>query len=241
MTDFHEYTEMIDSAKNKGFNTNDIEFLYFDNIGNNTFDGFNGINRAIREAKGEYLVFCHQDILFEFDNREKLDKCMLELESLDSNWSVAGNAGKNHMGDSKVRITDPNWENLSLGKFPERVMGVDENFIIINRKHSFGCSTNMSGFHLYGIDLCQNAASLGLNTYVVDFHLRHKSGGNLSKEFFESALKYRELQIKRKIPQIVWTICTRFYVSNNRVLNWLYSYDYFLDKKNKKLKKKNKE
>ncbi|NHB58719.1 glycosyltransferase family 2 protein [Acinetobacter sp. 194] len=231
VTNYQEYIEMIKSAKNSGFDSDDVEFIYFDNIVNNSYDGFNGINRAIREASGEYLIFCHQDVLFKYDGRDQLDKCLSELEIFDKRWGVAGNAGKNHTGQSKIRITDPNWENLKIGNFPEKVMGVDENFIVINRKYSFGCTTIMSGFHFYGIDLCQNAAIQGLSTYVIDFHLMHKSGGNLNESFYEARSSYIELQKNRKSSQIIWTICTKFFVSNNRFLNWIFGFDYFLNKK----------
>lgn len=237
VTNHKEYLEMISSAKNSGFNTEDTEFIYFDNTQNNSYDGFSGINRAIRESNAEYLIFCHQDILFKYDDRQQLDKCLSELEILDEKWAVAGNAGKNYKGESKVRITDPNWKNLNVGSFPEKVMGVDENFIVINRKYSFGCSTNMSGFHLYGIDLCQNASILGLNTYVIDFHLMHKSGGDLNESFYNAKLEYFKLQKIRKSPQIIWTICTSFYVSNSRLLNWIFSFDYFFNKRVKFIKK----
>lgn len=186
VTNLEEYMEMVASAKLKGFVGDDVEFLYFDNKISNKYDGYSGINKAIKQAKGEYLIFCHQDIVFHDDDRQQFDECLNELEMKDPNWAVVGNAGLQSHGQGIARITDPNQMNLSAGSFPEQVISVDENFIVINRKHSFCCSSNLFGFHFYGLDLCQNARELGLNTYVINFHLLHKSAGKLDASFYSS-------------------------------------------------------
>lgn len=120
---------MVESAKQKGF---DVEFLYFDNDASNQFDGFSGVNRAIKAAQGKYLIFCHRDILFKYDNREHLEKCLEQLSMLDPHWAVAGNAGRCMNGRQYVRISDPHGDSINEGPFPQEVMSVDENFFIIN-------------------------------------------------------------------------------------------------------------
>lgn len=87
VTRFDEYIEMVESAKKAGFD-DDIEYIYFDNEESNQFDGYSGINRALKVAQGEYLIFCHQDILFNYDQRPQLEKCLHELEGKDPNWVI---------------------------------------------------------------------------------------------------------------------------------------------------------
>lgn len=202
VTRLDEYLEMVESAKNKGFVGDDVEFLYFDNQKSNCADGYLGINVALQTAQGEYLIFCHQDIVFFDDDREKLDTCLKELEHKNKNWAVCGNAGRDYLGDLKVRITDPAMDNLSVGNFPVSVVSLDENFLILNRKNRFANSSALlNGFHLYALDLCQNAIAMGLACYVIDFHLLHKSGGHLNQSYFDIEHQYKEIQYQRKQPQ----------------------------------------
>lgn len=236
VTKYDEYKEMVLSAKKVGFDGEDVEFLYFDNFNSNGFDGFNGINRAIKEARGEYLIFCHQDILFNYDDRKNLENCIQELEEIDSRWAVAGNAGVREDGRAIMRITDPNNINVQRGGFPGEVVSLDENFLVINRKQSISCSTYLSGFHLYGTDICQNAIDMGLKSYVINFHLLHKSPGNIDDSFYKSREKFINFYNKRKKPKLIWTMCTVFYISNNKLINFLYKFNFVI-KLNKKIKK----
>lgn len=216
-----EYLEMVASAKKSGFDTEDVEFLYFNNAESNDFDGFNGLNRAIKEAQGEYLIICHQDVLFNFDSREDLQLRLDQLSILDPDWAVAGNAGRNKHGKHFVRITDPHGDNINEGPFPQEVISIDENFFIINQKMNLAASYGLKGFHLYGLDICQNAFYLGLKCYVIDFHLFHKSGGNPDKTYSDLQRDYIQLVKKRKAGQWYFPMCSVFFISSNTILNWL--------------------
>lgn len=220
VTRFDEYSEMVESAKNAGFNRDDVDFFYFDNKNSNAFDGYSGLNHALKICRSEYMIFCHQDILFHYDDYGKLFDCINELENIDSNWVVAGNAGKNEKGEYFINITDPNGEQ-KIGNLPASVMSLDENFLVINMKHNVGCSQLLRGFHLYATDLCQNAINLGLNCYVIDFHLYHKSAGNLDRSFYAAIESFIKVQEKKKKSQIIYTACTNFFISSNSLLNWL--------------------
>ncbi|MCY6413591.1 acyl esterase [Acinetobacter sp. VNH17] len=223
VTRFDEYLEMVESAKNAGFDGSDIEFLYFDNNNSNEFDGYTGINHALLQAKGEYLIFCHQDILFSFDDRQILDHRIAELNQINVEWAVVGNAGRDQTGRAFTRITDPYGANQKAGNFPHEVMSLDENFLVINRKQNIACSSLLSGFHLYATDLCQNAQYLGLRNYVIDFHLYHKSSGNIDQNYMLSKKRYIYLQQKRKKAQFYSTCCSIFFVSSNSLLTYLFN------------------
>ncbi len=216
-----EYNEMVQSAMQAGFARDDVEFLYIDNSQSNEYDGFTGANKFIDIARGRYLIYCHQDVLFEFDRIETLLSIIDELDDLDPDWAIFGNAGKKSSGRSVVRITDPGASNLSMGEFPERAMTIDENFMVIKLSANIGCSNGVNGFHLYGTDLCYNAMQLGYSVYVVNFHLRHKSAGNPDASYrkVESQLLHRYSQRKRAV--VIQSMCSRFYVSYSKILNHL--------------------
>mgnify|MGYP003609189567 CR=1 FL=1 len=235
-----EYNEMVLSAKSIGFDKDDTEFIYFDNINSNDFDGFIGINHALKVSKGEYLIFCHQDILFNHDKRNQLEKCLSELEGLDKKWAVAGNAGIRNDGKSIMRISDPNHTNIARGNFPEKVISLDENFIIINRKVNVGCSYGLSGFHLYATDICQNAIDLGLSSYVINFHLLHKSAGKIDHSFYKSRSEFISFYKKSVRTKIIWTMCTSFIISNREFIGLIINSNVLLKRVRKLLKKINK-
>lgn len=228
VTNIDEYVEMIQSAKNAGFDRADVEFFYFDNVGQNSQDGFSGINNAFNKVNGKYLIFCHQDILFKFDNIDKLDQCIAELESKDPSWAVIGNAGKKETGKIVLRITDPHGENSNIGDFPEEVVSLDENFLILNRSLNLSTSVELNGFHLYGLDICRNANYLGYKNYVIDFHLWHKSGGKIDKSFVMAQEAYATLEHKRKNKNFYTTTCTNFYASSNSFLNYIFKFKIVL-------------
>lgn len=217
VTDIDEYNEMVASAKKLGFD-DDVEFLYVDNSASNELDGFSGYNRFLIEAKGEFIIFCHQDVLFEFDDRVCLERRIDDITHKHPKWAILGNAGKSHAGHSIVRITDPGATNLRQGSFPAKVMSVDENFVVVRRQANIACSSQLSGFHLYGTDLCQNAEYLGYECFVIDFHLRHKSKGNPNASYFAVQDKMKALYRQRKRTQVIQAMCSRFLVSSSRVL-----------------------
>lgn len=222
VTNFDEYLEMIQSAKLAGFDREDVEYFYIDNIGQNSEDGFSGINKAFKNVRGKYLIFCHQDIVFKFDNINKLDECIADLEAKDPNWAVVGNAGKKENGEIILRITDPHGDNSKLGNFPEEVVSLDENFLVLNRSLSLSTSFDLEGFHLYGLDICRNANYLGYKNYVIDFHLLHKSGGKIDHSFIKAQHAYSILEHTRKNRNFYTTTCTNFYVSSSSILNCIF-------------------
>jgi hypothetical protein len=96
--------------------------------------------------------------------------------------------------------------NVYGGPFPVQAVSLDENWLLVKRAANLALSRNLHGFHHYGVELCLNAAILGWSTYVVDFFLRHHSGGTFDATYDKSklaiALKYRELFRDRGIPLV---------------------------------------
>lgn len=210
-----EYIEMLNSFNEAGFTSDTCEFLYIDNSIENKYDAFQGLNLFLKQAKGKYIIVCHQDILINKDNRQDLKNLIVKLDGIDKNWAVCGNAGA--MGPNHVvyHITYSNDETISKGNFPLRVSALDENFLLIKNEAVLSCSANLSGFHLYGTDLCLNAELNGYTSYAISFNLTHKSKGTVSPDFFkirkELIKKYNHFFRSRWIQ----TNCTVFYISGS--------------------------
>ncbi len=99
---------MVESFVSRGFTPDDCEYFYIDNsrIGHrppthavpgpaesNRFDAFRGYNLFLSEARGEFIVLCHQDILLLEDGRAELEQRLCELTAHDPEWALCGNAG----------------------------------------------------------------------------------------------------------------------------------------------------
>ena len=187
-----EYQGMLENLRAHGFTDCDTEFLAVDNSASNTMDAFTAYNAFLVEARAPYIVLCHQDILLMDDGREKLDHLLDEVAQQDPYWGLCGNAGLRGNGVLAVHITDPHSSNRKLGgPFPAKVTSLDENFIVVRRAANLAVSRDLKGFHMYGVDLCLIADVLGWTAYVIDFHLRHTSAGNVDASYHQGKVDLR--------------------------------------------------
>jgi hypothetical protein len=186
VTDWEQYRAMLATFQSQGFTTPDTEFLHLDNSVGNYSDGYSGLNLFLNTARGRHIIVCHQDVRLLENGRTVLEAKIAELEGLDPQWAVIGNAGGVKPGRLALRISDPHGENTRHGHFPVRVSALDENFIVVRRSANLALSRDLTGFHLYGTDLCLLADILGHRCYAIDFHLRHLSAGNADHRFHDA-------------------------------------------------------
>lgn len=219
VTDSALYRQMLQSFADAGFSADNSEFLWLDNGGANHYDAYQAISRFICNARGDYIILCHQDILLNHDRIGQLEGCIAELDRLDPHWSLLGNAGGVHLGKIVHRISDPHGENLRTGDLPQRVQALDENFILLKRASNPGVSRDLAGFHMYGLDLCLQAALRGYHAYAVDFHLTHLGKGNRDHLFYQQRDALIEKYRRVLAPAWLQTTCTALFVSGSRWLN----------------------
>ena len=237
VTRLEEYKEMVSSAQQAGFCGDDIEFLYLDNSRSNQFDGYSGYNHFMQKAQARYLIYCHQDVLFEFNNRRDLDRIIQQMNEEHPDWAILGNAGKDAQGAKAIRITDPYSADLKVGNFPSKVMSIDENFMVIDRSALIRTTAGLTGFHLYGTDLCFNARQLGTSAWVIDFHLKHKSAGTVDEKYANAQNQLMLTYRQRLQPQVIQAMCSRFFVSGSGLMmklinqNWLLNLHKSISKK----------
>lgn len=221
VTNIDEYHEMVASFQSAGFTEEISEFLYADNSNGNKYDGFKGIKTFLTKATGKYIIICHQDILLSYDKIDTLMKCIEELNHLDPNWAIAGNAGYNGLTQKAMRISDPYEMNASKGNFPAPVQSLDENFLVLRKDANLSISNDLTGFHFYGVDLCIIANILGYNAYVIDFHLYHKSAGNCNESFFTAKSQLIAKYQKSLATKTIRTTCSPLFLSSSKCLNFL--------------------
>lgn len=220
VNDAAQYRSMVDSFRSRGFCGDDCEFLFLDNTEGNNYDAYHGINLFLQTARGDYVVICHQDVALVHEGREVLEAVLRRLERDDPRWGLFGNAGATENGSLAIRITDPHGIDRKVGgPFPVRAQTLDENFLVIKRAANLAVSAHISGFHLYGTDLCQIAQRLGYSAYVVDFHLHHFGAGNMDEGFFAQRAQFMRLIGPSSQARWITTVCTEFPLTDLAILH----------------------
>ncbi|BCA79137.1 glycosyltransferase [Desulfuromonas sp. AOP6] len=161
-----------------------------------------GYNRGIREARGDVLVFCHDDI--EFFNENLGSRLHQSLESCDivgvagtsrlveGNWIAAGHP---YIHGQVAHLTKGKADTYELciygnGRDPELVPGIqalDGLFFAVRRDVFKEVSFDedlFDGFHLYDLDFTYTAFLKGYRI-AVDHRINvlHSSAGNYSEDW----------------------------------------------------------
>lgn len=224
VTNHDEYRTMVKSFTARGFQSPVCEFIHIDNTQGNKHDAYSGLNALLRVARGQYVIFCHQDIELIDDDMAALDARIEEISRIDKNWAVLGNAGGVRPGQLAIRITDMDGSDVRRGSFPARVRSLDENFLLLRADANLGLSRDLSGFHFYGTDLCIIAQTLGYSAYVIDFNLWHKGGHSQQSSledigFYKSQQAFIDKYRRAFSFRCLQTTCARFCLSGSHVLN----------------------
>jgi hypothetical protein len=220
VSDPEEYSVMVNSYQQAGFTGELCEFLYVDNSQGNKYDAYAGLNKLMAEASGQYLILSHQDVELNYDTEADLNRRITEIDLRDPRWAVLSNAGYADLKRPYKRISHRH-ETLNVGPFPQPVISVDENFIVLKKAAGLSFSPDLSGFHLYGTDICLVAQQKGYSCYVIDFHLLHKSTGNLNESFFAARQAFIQKYSASLSPRYIRTPCTIMFISGSPLLNEL--------------------
>ncbi|MDU9002823.1 FkbM family methyltransferase [Sedimentitalea todarodis] len=210
-----QYQAMVQSMVDRGFDESCAEFLYIDNSASNQGDGYGGLNRLANHARGEFVVFCHQDVLA-LDGPERLREIIRELSEADPHWAVLGNAGLRgneqfmFLNEQAVVFAAPQRER------PEQVESLDENFILLRQDARLGFSCDLEGFHLYATDLVTQAKLRGFSSYAVDFRVEHLGKGTIDQVFYDACNRFEKKYVKALAERSVTTTCTRLDIGNAR-------------------------
>jgi hypothetical protein len=183
VTDPALYGEMRASFAAAGFTPSRARFVAISEAENDPYALLTDLAAA---APAPYVVLCHQDVrLDQGHGFDHLVAVLAQLDAKDPRWAVAGNAGGTRELALVRRLADPH--GGSSGRdWPACVTCLDENFLVVRTGTGLGCSPGLHGFHLYGTDLCLQAAQAARTAYVVDFCVRHLSAGTLDRAWAEA-------------------------------------------------------
>lgn len=220
VNDEAQYLAMLASFRAGGFAVSTTEFL----AARGAPCAYQALNELLAKARGELIILCHQDVRLLSDGRSVLDRRIEDLDHRDPAWALAGNAGGISPGRLAMSITDPHGTARRIGPLPARVTSLDENFILVRAAAGLRFSRNLSGFHLYGADICLIADVLGYSAWVIDFHLEHLSPGRKDASFAKAEQQFRSKWSHALRPRWLQTTCTLLRLSGNplgHAFGWL--------------------
>jgi len=162
----------------------------------NTHKKFNSaamaLNHGVKNAKGNYLMFIHQD--YDLESNVWLSKVEKLLDGLD-NMGVAGVAGKynrNLISNIKTGTPPTLAGPIQIDK-PVKVQTLDECLFIIPKKVFEEIQLDeevCDNWHLYAADYCLSAKKAGYDVYVLPLGGYHESPGySFSSDQYYSTLK----------------------------------------------------
>jgi hypothetical protein len=166
-------------------------------------------NEGLSESTGEVVVFAHTDVYLPRGWRAKLERILDKLEKADPNWGVLGVVGVAPNGCVEGHIYSTGLQSM-LGQAFESLIetvSLDEVLLIVRRNSGLKFDSRMSGFHLYGTDLCLEAKRAGMKSYIVSAFCIHNSVGirNFPRAFWRCYF-YLRRKYWNQLP--VRTCCT---------------------------------
>jgi hypothetical protein len=185
----------------------DYELIFVDNTQNAFSSAAKALNYGARLAKGNILVFVHQDVSFE--DPQFLQKIQAALQADNICVGVAGIQDQ-HGVISNLR-QGPDWKlggDIQIRQ-AHPVQTLDEVLIALRKEvfmRQLFDEEVCDDWHLYGVDLSLSLAKLGVSSWVLPLDLYHKSSGKISKGYIRSLYKVARKQARTY--ERIFTTCT---------------------------------
>lgn len=185
----HEYQELLESLKKQNVV---YEVIAVDNVDQGFTSAAAALNSGAQSAKGDVLVFLHQDIIF-LDS-DSLSKLVTAVSACENRACVVGVFGASHKQKGYV------------GEFLEQD-SLDECCVAMTKKtwESFKFNASLcDGWHLYVVELCIRVRQAGGLVLSGNFDIRHLSTGNVDEAYMAT---YRRLLTWYKSEKWICTTC----------------------------------
>ncbi len=168
-------------------------------------------NSGLAEAHNDIVVFAHQDVYLPATWMRNLRETLNTLDAAGSQWGVLGCFGA-------TQETPPRLHGYCFSTGLRRILGkpfrtlapaqtLDELLLVVRRSSGLCFDEQLPGFHLYGADICLQAAARGLENFIIPAFCIHNANGTvrLPREFWRA---YFYLRRKWRAVLPVTTCCT---------------------------------
>lgn len=206
----------------------DYEIVHIDNS-HRSYSIFEAYNLGVERAKGDYLCFMHEDVLFHSKDWGKIVENYLAQPFVGALGVAGGNVvldrldwrfygfGLVHLLQGTTTVEEkPNYYisyDASKIHLPLCQVAVLDGVWICIRKELFTQirfdDKTFHDFHLYDSDICMQVNTIGLGVFMThDILLEHKSEGTFSQGYADS-LKVFSQKWKTCLPLVKGTIVTK--------------------------------
>ena len=169
---------------------------------------YEAYNQGVQQAKGEYLVFMHDDIVFRTQNWGRIISQSLEdkktgivgvlgghiIDETSYSWTSSGYYSGQVIQIMHGQQTVYNHNEDGLGS---KVVALDGMLLAI-RKELFDKQIlnwddkTYKGFHFYDLDICMQAISHGYNVQVDPVLIEHHSTGAFNLTFYDNCKLFHQ-------------------------------------------------
>ncbi len=160
-------------------------------------------NAAIEKAKGEILVFVHQDVYLPEGWATALENAVRSVSEADPNWGVLGVWGVTLAGGHVGFVYDGGWRRILGHPFDGgvEVETLDEVLLVVRKSSGLRFDQELGGFHMYGSDICLEARRRGRKCYAIGAFCVHNTNqyGMLPVGFWKGYLAMRR-KWKAQLP-----------------------------------------
>ncbi len=169
------------------------------------------LNRGRGVARGDIIVFCHEDVVFPPRWLVSLQDTLVQLENRSPRWAVLGPMGrqaKRFLGHA----LDGDGQAAYYGPLPAIVDTLDEFCLIVPASCPLRFDEQLGGHHLYGADLCIQAQEASLGCYAGDLPCAHHSRTRHRPPDYhviKRRLQRKWMFRRRRVGRLIGTTCGR--------------------------------
>ena len=204
--------DMLEGCLQKSLNGQDsqYELISIDNTQGRFTSAAEALNCGADKAKGEYVIFVHQDVSFTPNWLSVVTDQISRVDKTSKQWGVMGLMGVRAQGGFSGHIIDLHG-HLYNPPLPSEAASLDEVCLIIRKDSGLRFDESLGGFHLYGADLCLQANMKGLTNFAIDACLHHLGQGNKDLAFWNTAERlYAKWKVNDCPISVIETTCGVF-------------------------------
>lgn len=200
-------SELVESLKNQGC---EHELVLIDNRAGKFTCAADALNYGAAHAKGNILIFSHQDIYFKTSNElKRLADVISEVDIgdivgtqgvIDKNYTYYSNLTAGKVFDSNLNNTYHD-QKICVSCIDEGLFGMKRETW---EKHHFD-SLICNNWHLYAVEVCLHARKNKHKIWVAPIQIHHFSYGSISLSYMENLKKL--CQRYRADFKYIWTTC----------------------------------
>ena len=201
-TDMNMYNKCVVDSLRK---TNDItyEFISVNSGNKGLYNAAQALNAGICAARGQFLVLCHQDVIFSDNWLYNMHNEIKKIGGSVSKWGCIGPAGVEYQSGNSISYghviqgLGDKEQLVTPNRVLHSVQTLDE-LCIVKTNDGILFDENIGGWHFYGADICLQYLSNGIPNFAVPLMVRHLSDGYSNLAEKEKYKDFRNIAKKLK-------------------------------------------